>query len=251
MAPAPDNDDFYVGYLRMPRRLAIAVAALVVTLFGLIAIDLYLITQMQQAAGPGRWAETDQTFEGVLTRDPYPTLWVTENGKPVAHLLVADSKRSADTVLDAAAAGPMTITGKLVAREDVAGIRMIEMAAGASKASAASPIADPGLVSIGDVSLKGEIVDSKCWLGVMRPGEGRVHKGCATVCILGGIPPVLVTRDGNGGMTAYVITDSEGKAITPNAIQDVVGDPVGIAGRVERKGDMLFLRADLDTLKRL
>lgn len=251
MAQTPDNDEFYVGYLRMPRRLAIAVAALVVTLFGLIAIDLYLVAQMQQAAGSGRWAESDQTFDGILTRDPYPTLWVTENGKLIAHLLVADSKRSADTVLDAAAAGPTTVTGKLVAREDVAGIRMIEIAAGASRAGAASLPTAPSLVSLGDVSLKGEIVDSKCWLGVMRPGEGRVHKGCATVCILGGIPPVLVTRDGKGGMTAYVMTDAGGRALAPNAIQDVVGDPVSIVGRVERKGEMLFLRADLATLKRL
>lgn len=245
------DDDFYVGYLRMPRHLAYAVAALTATLFGLIAIDVYLVAQMQQASGLGAWRETDETFDGVLTRDPYPILWVTENGKPVAHLLVADSKRSADTVLDRAQKGPVAITGKLVSREDVSGVKMIEIAAGAAKAGGPASAPELGLVSLGEASLKGEIVDSKCWLGVMRPGEGRVHKGCATVCILGGIPPVLVTRDGKGGMTAYVMTDQKGQAIAPNLIQHVIGDPVGVSGRVERKGGMLFLRADVSSISRL
>ena len=31
---------------------------------------------------------------------------------------------------------------------------------------------------------------------------GHVHKGCATVCILGGIPPALMTRAADGTATA-------------------------------------------------
>ena len=42
----------------------------------------------------------------------------------------------------------------------------------------------------GEVNLKGEIIDPKCYFGVMKPGEGKVHKDCAIRCILGGIPPV-------------------------------------------------------------
>ena len=251
MNEAPKDEDFYVGYLRMPRRLAYVTAALAVALFGLAAADVYLVAQLQQHPGPGRWEEHDRTFDGVLTRDPYPTLWVMEDGRPIAHLLVADSKRSADTVLEAAANGPATVKGKLVDRDDVAGIRMIEISQGAVTVHSQAREQNITRASLGEASLKGEIVDSKCWLGVMRPGEGRVHKGCATVCILGGIPPVLVTRDGNGGMTAYVLTDADGQAIAPNAIQDVVGDPVSIAGRVERQGEMLYLRADLPSLKKL
>lgn len=248
---APSNDDeFYVGYLRMPRRLAFLVAGLIALIVVLVAVDLALIARLQQAAGPGTWAETDQTFDGHLTREPYPILWVTENGKPSAHLLVADSKRSADTVLDAAA-GPVTITGKLVARDDVAGVKMIEMAAGGLTSTAAQPPTDLPAESLGAATLKGEIVDSKCWLGVMRPGAGRVHKGCATVCILGGIPPVLVTRDAQGRMQGYVLTDADGKAIVPNVIQDAIGDPVSLSGQIERKGGLLFMKADLATLRRL
>jgi hypothetical protein len=29
------------------------------------------------------------------------------------------------------------------------------------------------------MTLTGEIVDSKCYLGVMNPGQGKVHRDCA------------------------------------------------------------------------
>jgi hypothetical protein len=249
---APSNDDdFYVGYLRMPRRLAILVAFLVAVIFALIAVDLAVLARLQQPSGPGTWADTDRTFEGALTRAPYPILWVTENGRPSAHLLVADSKRSANTVLDAAVSGPVKITGKLVARNDVAGVNMIEMAAGAVTPAATAIVPELASQSLGEATLKGEIVDSKCWLGVMRPGQGRVHKGCATVCILGGIPPILVTRDAQGVMQGYVLMDRDGQAVAPAEIQDVIGDPVSLRGAIERKGGLLFLKADLASLKRL
>ena len=44
------------------------------------------------------------------------------------------------------------------------------------------------------VMLRGEIVDSKCYLGVMNPGEGTVHRDCAARCLSGGLPPMLVVR---------------------------------------------------------
>ena len=38
-----------------------------------------------------------------------------------------------------------------------------------------------------------EIVDSKCFLGVMTPGAGRTHSACASLCLRGGIPPALLS----------------------------------------------------------
>jgi hypothetical protein len=34
-------------------------------------------------------------------------------------------------------------------------------------------------VDLGEVQLTGEIVDSKCYFGVMNPGNGKVHRDCA------------------------------------------------------------------------
>ena len=40
-------------------------------------------------------------------------------------------------------------------------------------------------------TLIGEIVDSKRYLGVMNPGNGKVHRDCAVRCLSGGIPPIF------------------------------------------------------------
>ncbi len=47
------------------------------------------------------------------------------------------------------------------------------------------------LDSMSVTTLNGEIVDPKCYFGVMKPGEGKAHRSCAIRCIAGGIPPVF------------------------------------------------------------
>ena len=42
---------------------------------------------------------------------------------------------------------------------------------------------------LGSLQIEGEIVDIKCWLGRMKPGDGRTHRACGQFCIQGGIPP--------------------------------------------------------------
>ena len=48
--------------------------------------------------------------------------------------------------------------------------------------------------SLGKQTFVGEIVDSKCFLGVMNPGRLTPHRACAIRCISGGVPPVLLVR---------------------------------------------------------
>ncbi len=60
------------------------------------------------------------------------------------------------------------------------------------------------------VTLKGEIIDPKCYLGAMKPGGGKTHKACAMLCISGGVPPMLVTRDANKQETFYLLTTDQG-----------------------------------------
>lgn len=248
---APQDDDFYVGYLRTPRRLAYVITGLVALALALVAADAVLIASLQSASGPGRWADTATRFEGTLVRDPYPILWVEADGRRTAYLLVADSKRSAEVVLNGLASGPAVVTGQVVERQGLTGVKMIEVNPGGAQVGTGAALSDLPTTPVAEVTLTGEIVDSKCWLGVMRPGEGRLHKGCATVCILGGIPPSLVTRGPDGATVAYVLTDRQGGAVDPAAIKDVIGDPISISGAVMRKGELLFLRADVASARRL
>jgi hypothetical protein len=51
---------------------------------------------------------------------------------------------------------------------------------------------------LGAFTLVGEIVDSKCYLGIMNPGETNPHRECAALCIGGGIPPLIIAHDADG-----------------------------------------------------
>jgi hypothetical protein len=93
-----------------------------------------------------------------------------------------------------------------------------------------------------NVTLRGEIIDPKCYLGAMKPGGGKTHKGCAALCISGGIPPMLVVRAPDRQETFYLLTTSEGGP-AGNMVLPFVGDQVEITGRVEKDSDLLVLAA--------
>ncbi|MDE0594963.1 MAG: hypothetical protein OSB65_06930 [Roseibacillus sp.] len=80
---------------------------------------------------------------------------------------------------------------------------MIEVVAGSDEAEpqaavfAQHPFGDDGI--LGETTLKGEIMNAKCYLGGMNPGNLKAHRACAIHCIQGGIPLVLLLRDRAGG----------------------------------------------------
>jgi hypothetical protein len=63
--------------------------------------------------------------------------------------------------------------------------------------------------------LTGELVDSKCFLGVMRPAVGKVHRGCAIRCLAGGVPPGLLLRnsDINSSVMVLLLSGAAGKFV--------------------------------------
>ncbi|MEL7121171.1 MAG: hypothetical protein AAFO07_17095 [Bacteroidota bacterium] len=62
-------------------------------------------------------------------------------------------------------------------------------------------------IASNEIQLTGEILDSKCYFGVMKPAVGKVHKSCAIRCISGGMPPVFKTSDES---KYYLILDQDG-----------------------------------------
>ena len=65
----------------------------------------------------------------------------------------------------------------------------------------------------GAVELTGEIVDSKCFLGVMVPGSGKTHKECASLCLRGGIPPALFVQDRAGHSSLLLLVGQLGSRL--------------------------------------
>jgi hypothetical protein len=82
------------------------------------------------------------------------------------------------------------------------------------------------------VILKGEIIDPKCYFGVMKPGEGKVHKDCAIRCILGGIPPVLKLTN-EKGENDYVLLTSMKENINEK-VKDFVATPSQVQGYLKK-----------------
>lgn len=88
--------------------------------------------------------------------------------------------------------------------------------------------------------VKGEIIDPKCYFGVMKPGEGIVHRDCAIRCILGGIPPVLKVMNEKGEKRFYFLVGEHGEKMN-EAVRDYVGEPVAIEARAEQQDDWVIL----------
>jgi len=98
---------------------------------------------------------------------------------------------------------------------------------------------------MGPVTVRGEIVDRKCYLRVMNPGRTKVHRDCAVRRISGGIPPALATEDG-----LYLLVGSDGRQLNREVLA-LVGETVEVSGTVERSGETLTLKTEPAALRRI
>lgn len=91
----------------------------------------------------------------------------------------------------------------------------------------------------------GEIVDSKCWLGVMNPGEHTVHRACARLCIRGGIPAMLVYLEADGS-THHALVSVPGNIPFPDRLLSYVARPVRMRGVLQPIPGATFHRLIMD-----
>jgi hypothetical protein len=218
-----------------------------------LVIVAFLVARAQQNPGPAVWDDAvARTFTGVVSARPYPVLFANDrgDGQPGPVLLVEIGKRGGG-IRAAPFDGRRTrISGWPLHRD---GRWMLEMDPDPSaiRADDAAAHADvPAPHPRGRITLRGEIVDSKCFLGAMKPGEGKTHKECATLCIIGGIPPMLLTRDAAGTPMYYLLLDPSGGPLDRGAFR-FIGDAVEVSGELEVQGGMLRLRVAPTDIKRL
>jgi len=242
------EDDFYIGYLpkspdsqgRFTRRAVVVLALLVIV--------IVLMMTLGQHKLPAASFEFDhiQKFQGTIDASPYPTLVVARpgmaaaGGDPSRYLLVAPGKHGADDLVREFAEKSVSLDAKLIYRD---GHAMLEVMPGSVTPSAAPDSPASPDVDLGNVSLVGEIVDSKCYSGVMNPGSGKVHRDCATRCISGGIPPLFLAKNADGNAEIYELAGSDGRAMGKEVLA-MVAEPVTIEGRLVRRGSSLLLYAD-------
>ncbi|MFM9996870.1 MAG: hypothetical protein ACKVU4_13845 [Phycisphaerales bacterium] len=235
------GDEFYVGYLPVPARQRRFLWLIVPAILWALLAAAALIARSQPDPGNAVWDDaTARTFTGVLIARPYPVVLAEDagDGAPGALLLVELGKFGPGPRAAPFDGQRVRVSGWLLHRDDR---RMLELEPGdgalraLNGAEPTSPSAPPVPRWLGRVTLRGEIVDSKCYLGAMKPGHGRTHKECATLCIRGGIPPMLVTRNGRGRVTCYLLMDPSGGALDA-AAWPMIADPVEVSGDLEQWG---------------
>jgi hypothetical protein len=103
---------------------------------------------------------------------------------------------------------------------------------------------------LGVQKIKGEIIDPKCYFGVMKPGEGKVHRDCAIRCILGGIPPVLKVMNENGEKNYYLLVGPNGEKMN-EAVQDYIAEPVEVEAKAVQQDDWIILYVNDKKISRI
>jgi len=226
----PDATDFFVGYLRTPLRLVrfVAIAAGML-LLGADAVAL-LLYRAQAAHPTGDWGDGEAAYEGVLVARPYPIVLVAATAREPGHavLLVSEGKHGAPPGLEPLDGKRVHAQGYALLRDGLVVLQLSQMpraAEGATPPLAATPL--------GERTITGEIVDSKCFLGAMNPGEGKVHEPCAALCLLGGIPPLFASRGGDGRLTYRLLADDQGGPMPEQAAAHA-GQPLTLTGNLIR-----------------
>jgi len=98
------------------------------------------------------------------------------------------------------------------------------------------------------INLSGEILDPKCYFGLMKPGEGKIHKSCAIRCISGGIPPIFRDERGIHSDNKYfLLLDKNGKQINKD-ILPFVGEKVKLNGAVSTFDKWDILHIDINEI---
>ncbi|MFT5108104.1 MAG: hypothetical protein ACI9UA_003747 [Pseudoalteromonas tetraodonis] len=99
-------------------------------------------------------------------------------------------------------------------------------------------------------TLRGEIVDAKCHLGVMNPGCFKPHRAWAIRCLAGGVPPLLVVRTTDGQLAHYLLVGEDGAPIN-EAVFDFVAEPVEVSGSLKTIGERKVIYVDPGKITRL
>lgn len=250
------HDEFYIGYDGpAPPRSARAVTAFVsvACAMALVVGAVVLAAQRPFAAARFEWGEP-RPHSGRVVADPYPSL--VDPGSGQRTWLVGQGKFGADDLVAGAHHRLVDLSGTLIERGAVQMLEVVPSSVTPASSHRPPAPASPrrsvpsGTESLGQVTLRGEVVDSKCFLGVMNPGERAVHRDCAVRCLSGGIPPMLLVRHHSRREQLIALVSSD-RAPIGRRLLDVAGRAVEVTGELETRHGTLFLLADRDAYRPL
>jgi hypothetical protein len=256
----PEPDEFFIGYLpEAPEKTSAFLRWVLIVVGSLIVIMTLVLVNSQQRFSPAQFDYGNYTIvEGHLFNYPVPHLKIYEGSDTAGNaiyqtlLLVGFGKAGGNKTLANFESKLGILEGKFV---KISG----ELIHGHGKALLQlsvdripeileqritfkkTVLSDEGMAS----PIKGEIIDPKCFFGVMKPGEGKPHRSCAIRCISGGIPPVFHAAERSD---YFLVLDEHFKPVNQYVL-DLVGDNIELQGKIIQWDDWKILLVDSKNLK--
>ena len=97
----------------------------------------------------------------------------------------------------------------------------------------------PGMKEGSEITIKGELVDSLCYLSMAATGAG--HKQCAIDCAKAGIP-VSILEEGTGKL--YTVLPAKDKTGYPESVISKMGDKVTLKGDFYENGGNKYVTVE-------
>ena len=241
--PPPPANDFYVGYLPLPPAHARSLKRIIpAALFALAGIAVF-VASLQRDPGPAEWRADVVTVRGTLHDRPYPLI-LTPDSRVV--LLVEQGKHGASPRAQPMRGRAVVARGLELARDQRIILELLPDPSALTiedpRAAPSPPLASP-VESI--ATLTGEIIDSKCYHGAMKPGQGKTHKACATLCIRNGIPAMFLAESGG----VYLFS-TDAPVLDEDSLSKI-GERVEVTGVVTEVGDLQSIRIQPGTVRRV
>jgi len=261
-----DKNEFYIGWIpaapegfsKHVRKVVIALVILVVAAGIILSLSQRKFStssfeygQLTEVKGIYRQFPVPSikvmTEKDVFGNSSYITMPLVGYGKFGAEGVIADLEKEKNIILDnkeVRLKGTLLYSdGKTLLQIDKNDDPLIQVSNGDAKNNSTV------IKELGTVQLTGEVLDPKCYFGVMKPGYGKPHRDCAIRCIAGGMSPVFWVRNERGEANYYLILDENGKKMN-EALQDHIAEPVSLRAKAVQYDDWIVLYTNKDSIKR-
>lgn len=251
--------DFFIGWLGIiPNSYKKSLRFFVPSLF---ILSILFVVIISNSTNKIRFSTYDYyktvSFQGELLLKPFPMLRVLEmdknrNPKVVLYPLVNEGKFGSDESVQAFLSQYpnekrvfVKVDAKIISRDGQVAMELMNKKDNIKKIEFTTSIPPLVFEKTRDTILKGQIIDPKCYLGVMNPGEGKPHRSCAINCIKGGIMPAFITENSKA-KNYYILIGKDGKKVN-NDVLFAVAEPIEIKGKVVKIDNWNLLYIDAKT----